>query len=302
MTFLIRAPATTANLGPGFDCLGMALDLWNETEVEITGDHLTIDISGEGVSTLPKDETNTIFRAMQTAAAYHSRDLPRGLAIRCKNSIPLGSGLGSSSAAIVAGVLIAYSVLDLPNDKGELFNIAAKIEGHPDNVAPCIYGGLVASMAEDNRFIARSFPIHPLHLLIVTPNFSFPTVKAREALPEMISYKSAIFNLSHSILLLEALRTGDLDLLTVAMNDRLHQPFRVKLIPGAENALSAAKSSGAIAVVLSGAGPSLLAVLRSIQDSEEVAQAMRSAFMNAGLETRVFTPKISSKGANVELL
>lgn len=302
MSFLVRAPATSANLGPGFDCLGLALDLWNEVKVSVAGDQLQITVEGEGQSVLPTDKTNAIFIAMELYAHRHGKTLPAGIRIHCQNNIPLGSGLGSSSAAAVAGILSAAAILEIPEDKEDQLECATLIEGHPDNVAPCLFGGLVASIVDNNHVISRKIPIKPFPLVIVTPNYNFPTSQARAALPISVPHKDAVFNLSRIVFLIEALRNGDIELLLLATQDQLHQPYRLPLIPGAIEAISAAQNAGAAAVVLSGAGPSLLAILRSPSDSQSVSSAMVDAFHHAGLHSRIFTPKISEIGATVNAI
>ena len=300
MSFHVRVPATTANLGPGFDCLGLALELWNEVEVTATGDRLQITIEGEGQPVLPTNQTNAVYQAMEVYAHRHSKTLPAGIRIRCQNNIPLGSGLGSSSAAVVAGILCAAALLKIPENKEDQLDCATQIEGHPDNVAACLLGGLIASLVDKQHVISRRIPITPFPLVIVTPATHFPTNQARAALPVDVPHKDAVFNLSRVVFLTEALRTGDFDLLALAMQDQLHQPYRIPLIPGAAAAISAAKNAGAVAVVISGAGPSLLAILRKPSELQSVAACMVDAFKQAGLSARVFTPLISKEGASVK--
>ncbi len=299
MTWLIRVPATSANLGPGFDCLGLALDLWNELELNVEGEHLSIQIEGEGERHLPLGQTNAIFKAMKAYAEWHHQTLPEGIHLHCRNRIPLGSGLGSSAAAAVAGILAAEALLGLPVNAENRLEFATRLEGHPDNVAPCLMGGLTASLVDEKTVIAWNLPVADLALLVVTPNFILPTHKARSALPKSIAHADAVFNLGRSVLLTQALAAGDLEQFATAMVDRLHQPYRLPLIPGAEQAIAAGQKAGAVAVVLSGAGPSLLAVLRSTEDSPKVARAMQKVFLSHGLETRAFTPDISLTGAGV---
>ena len=299
MCYLIRVPATSANLGPGFDCLGLALDFWNEIEVEATGSTLQITIEGEGAATLPANEHNTIYQVMKQFAARHQKTLPEGLQIICRNRIPLGSGLGSSAAAIVGGILATTAVLKLPTDLKDQLDFATQIEGHPDNVAPCLLGGLVAAIKDQQKVVARTYEVTPLPLVLIVPDYSFSTKTSRAALPVDVSRQDAVFNLSRLIFLIEALQDGDLDLLSLGMQDMLHQPYRIPLIPGATAAIQAAKEAGAAAVVLSGAGPSLLAVLRTKKNENNVIIAMEDAFKAAGLQVRHFTPEISRSGAFV---
>jgi homoserine kinase len=299
MTFLIRVPATTANLGPGFDCLGLALDIWNDLEVSVTGDKLQIELQGRNADFLPVTEENAICQSMLAYAKRRKKPLPNGLHLLCINRIPLGSGLGSSSAAAVAGILAATAILDIPQDIEDQLDCAEQIEGHPDNVAPCLFGGLVASTVDHGKVFARKLPISDFSLVIVHPNFIFPTRIARAALPKQVSHRDAVQNSSRVLLLSEALRTSDHDLLRIAMQDRLHEPYRLPLIPGASAAIAAGKNVGAIAVVLSGAGPSLLAFSPSCEANPAIATAIQEVFTQAGLASEVFFPKISQFGATI---
>jgi len=299
MKFVVKSPATTANLGPGFDCLGLALQVWNELEVISIGDGLHFEIEGEGQNLLPKNERNPIYQTMLAAAKHLGKTLPKGLNIKATNRIPLGSGMGSSSAAIVSGVYAAFFLTGAPLDKELIFELAATLEGHPDNVAPCIFGGLTASMMEEDHFITHSLLVADLALLVITPNVTLPTSKSRAALPQVIPHKDAVYNLGHALLLTEGLRTGDLDLIACAMKDRLHQPYRLPLIPGAAEALTAAQNAGAVASTLSGAGSSLLAVLRSQADAKAVGEAMQTEFARHEISSRIFTPAIDFEGTTL---
>jgi homoserine kinase len=300
MKYLVRTPASVANLGPGFDCLGLALDLWNEMEAEAGGDHLKISIEGEGCDTLQRDESNLIYRSMTSFALRKGRTLPSGIRLVCHNFIPLSSGLGSSSAAILAGILTAASLLELPEDKADQLECAAEIEGHPDNVAPCLWGGFTISMLDQGRVFTRAFTVHDFTLVIVTPEFRFPTALARATLPEQVPHRDAVFNVSRVALLSEALQSGNLDLLARTTDDRLHQPYRMPLIPGAVEAISAARKAGAITVVLAGAGPSLMAFIQEKDQTQQVGDSMMAAFREAGLSARLFTPRISNEGASIK--
>lgn len=302
MRYLIRVPATTANLGPGFDCLGLALDLWNDLEVEATGDTLSITVEGEGANKIPLDSSNTIYNTMQLFAERYHKTLPKGIKLHCRNRIPVGSGLGSSSAAIISGILAASVILDIPQNTIEHLDCAAQIEGHPDNVGPCLLGGLVAAILSDQKVIARKLEVALLSLLIVVPEYHFPTVTSRAALPTNLPRQDAIFNLGRLALLIHAMSRGDLDLLASAMQDKLHQPYRIPAIPGAEEAISAAIQNGAAAVAVSGAGPSLLIVLHSDAERAKVGQAVSDAYKAAGLKSRVFTPNIALSGASISVI
>ena len=255
MKIHVKVPATTANLGPGFDALGLALDLWNEADFVTTDDkQITLTISGEGEGKLPTDANNPIVEA-----ALQIFDLAKqpcsGMRIHCINRVPLSSGLGSSSTAMLTGLLGANALLGNPFNEEEILKLAIENEGHPDNVAPAMLGGLVASIVYEGRVISLKLPTRanrsPMHVTIVLPDFDFPTRQARAILPKQVDRKDAIYNISRAVLVTEALRTGDLDLLGKAMTDALHQPYRLPLIPGAQAAMNAARNAGAAAVALS---------------------------------------------------
>jgi homoserine kinase len=300
----VYVPATTANLGPGFDALGLALNLWNETEfISTQNGTISLDIQGEGVEKLPRDATNAIAQA--ALQVYHLAGKPcDGLHIHCINRVPLGSGLGSSSAAMVTGLLGANALLGNPFSNTEILKLAIENEGHPDNVAPAMLGGLVASIIHEDEVISLRLPAsarrETIRITVVLPDFDFPTQQARAILPKQIDRKDAIYNISRAVLVTEALRTGDLDLLGKAMTDALHQPYRLPLIPGAQAAMEAARRSGAAAVALSGAGPSLIAFSNGRE--EAIGMAMKEAFEQAGLHARIFYLRVSERGARVRIL
>jgi homoserine kinase len=302
MKIHVRVPATTANLGPGFDALGLALDLWNEAVFQDRDGRdfsVSFSIEGEGADSLPTDAGNPIAEAalqiwrlaQKPARAFH---------VHCVNRIPLGSGLGSSSAAMLTGMLGANALLGNPFTNEEILKLAIETEEHPDNVAPAMLGGLVASIVYAGRVISIKLPAlanrRPVHATVVLPDFDFPTREARAILPQQVSRSDAIYNISRAVMVTEALRTGDLELLGKAMWDRLHQPYRVPLIPGAQAAMEEARRAGAPAVALSGAGPSLIAFTARRVDS--VGAAMRRAFEEAGMRTRVFNLTPTSEGAS----
>jgi homoserine kinase len=308
MRVFVKVPATSANLGPGFDALGLALDLWNETEFTLA-ESFCLQIEGEGAQRLAINEKNLIVRSARRLYERVNQRMP-ALSIRCVNRIPLASGLGSSAAAILTGLLGANTLLGSPLINEEILNMAVEMEGHPDNLAPALLGGLVVSTLEEGKVVARKLTIaadfvssgsgraaSPLHLTVVLPEFSLPTKRARAVLPDQVPIKDAVRNISRAVLLAEAFRAGDLDLLGQAMSDALHQPYRLPLIPGAREAMEAAKGAGASSVALSGAGPSLIAF--SAMHDADPGKAMKQAFESAGLTTRIFELKISEHGAQI---
>jgi homoserine kinase len=225
---------------------------------------------------------------------------PSGLTIHCQNHIPVGSGLGSSASAALLGILGAAALFDCPLEKEEALSLAAKMEGHADNAAAAILGGLAIVSIAKGGWIARRVEIPALQVALVLPKINLSTHAARAALPTEVSMKDATFNLGRAMLVVEALRDGDLHLLNQVIDDRLHLPYRLPLIPGGQRALEAAYAAGASAVTISGAGPSLIAF--SAQNPEPIAQAMNRAFADHDVESRSFVLNTTSTGAEVEIL
>lgn len=255
----VRVPATSANLGPGFDCLGLALNLYNKLEVH-EDDKLRIDVEGDGAELIPADASNLTYRAMKRVYESAGLDCP-GFFIRQVNAIPLARGLGSSAAAIVGGLVAANALLDNALDKHELARIACSLEGHPDNVVPCLLGGLAASAMEDNEvFYARTLPHELFSFAAMVPVFALSTKKARQALPDSYPRADAVRNVGRAVLMYAALEQGRGDIMKAASSDRLHQPYRKALIPGWDDVNACAVDAGALAVYLSGAGPTVMAI------------------------------------------
>lgn len=294
----VKVPATTANLGPGFDCLGLALDLWNEATFSIEGEGLHLQNFGEGQG-IPVDERNLVFQAMRFFCDTRGLPFPRGMTIQMVNHIPVGSGLGSSATAALLGLLGAAALFDGQPNNEEILNLAARMEGHADNAAAALLGGLVIVAAGKGGWLARRVPIPTLQVALVLPKVHLPTHAARAALPGEVSMKDAIFNLGRALLVVEALRAGDLSLLNQSIDDRLHLPYRLPLIPGGQQALEAAYAAGASAVTISGAGPSLIAF--SSDDPTPIAQAMTDAFEQNEVSSRSFVLNTTSCGASVSL-
>lgn len=293
----VRVPATSANLGPGFDSLGLALDLWNTAEFTLTGEGLNITIQGEGAARLPTGGANHAYSAFRRLLSNIGQPEPAGLRIHFQNAIPAGSGLGSSATAYLMGLLAANALHGSPLSNDQLLELSAEMEGHADNVAPALLGGLCAVSHDDDGWIVRRYAIPTLQAALVLPEVNLPTHTARKALPPHYTREDAVFNLSRTALVVDALRTGDLALLGRAMQDRLHQPYRLKLIPGAEAAMQAARQAGAAAVALSGAGPSLIAFCES--GAEACAEAMHAAFTDRRIPARRFLLQTTNQGASV---
>ena len=299
----VRVPATSANLGPGFDCLALALDLWNETTFSLEGEGLTLHSQGEGCD-IPPDERNLLLQGMRVLCRTRGLPFPENLTIQCRNDIPVGSGLGSSAAASLTGLLGAAALLGQPLEALDALELCAGMEGHADNAAAAVYGGLVAVAAGKEGWLVRSIAVPPLDVAVVLPEISLSTQAARAALPEQVAFEDAAFNLGRVVLVVEALRSGDLSLLNQAADDRLHQPYRLPLIPGGKDAIQAAYQAGASAVTISGAGPSLIAFTAGSSNAAgsatAAADAMTAAFQARGVQARAFTLHASQIGARVE--
>lgn len=292
----VTIPATSANLGPGFDCLGLALDLRNAVEMQALDEEgIQIRINGEGADRLPADATNTIIKAAN-AVFQHTDERPKGLRVSAFNAIPPGSGLGSSAAAIVGGVLAANEVLEGCLSRDELLQKVVELEGHPDNVAPALLGGLVASSYTSDGLAARRIPVAPLQAVVVLPNVQTSTREMRAALPQTVPMQDAVANIGRAILVTQALAEGDYDLLAQVMKDRLHQPYRSKSIPAYERVVNAAIEAGACAVAISGAGPALIAF--APKSHKQIAAEMVRAFRHdGGVDARSWVLAVSMDGA-----
>ena len=289
----LRVPATSANLGPGFDCLGLALNIWNEVSFE-PAEKITYKVSGEGAEKLNKGTKNLLTKAF--TLVYETCGLEmKGAKICAHNEILMSSGLGSSAAAIVAGLFGANETLGNPLKEKDLLKLATEMEGHPDNVAPALLGGLVISVIADDEIITRRYEIPEFTIVIVKPNMEWLTKIARAVLPKSISRADSIYNIGRTALVVDALRTGDLDLLQKVMDDRIHQPYRLKHISGGLSAYKKAKQFGAAA--LSGAGPSIIAFVRP-EKAEQAKAEIQSVFEERGIETRGIITKPGSVGVH----
>lgn len=258
MAVKILVPATSANVGAGFDALGLALSLHNTVTME---EWDKLDIMASDGSLVPTGTSNLIYRSAK--AVYEQLGKPiKGLRIRQENPIPMARGLGSSSACIVAGILGANALLGNPLTKRQMLTLATAIEGHPDNVAPAMLGGFVSSVFDEGQvFTARKEINEELAFAAFIPNFKLLTEKARAALPKTVDRRDAVYNLSRAALATAAFCDGDYELLRVATKDALHQQYRLPLIPGGERVFEIAWDLGAYAVYISGAGPTIMAVV-----------------------------------------
>lgn len=273
---MVRVPATSANLGAGFDTAGLALDIYNAIAF-CEAETLTIELS-EPNPAIPLNESNLIYLAAKQTADLAGRALPP-FYMKQYNHIPMASGMGSSAACIVAGICIADALLNLWLSKKQMLDIANQIEGHPDNVAPAIYGGLCINQNNEGNVLTLQVPIKgDIACCIAYPAFALSTCEARKALPVQVPMKDAVHNLSCVALLTAAFYTQDYSLLSSALTDRLHQPYRKHLLTGYDEVMKAASELGAYGTCISGAGPSMLSFVKESELSsftENFSAALR---------------------------
>lgn len=272
----ITVPATSANVGAGFDALGLAVSMHNVFTFEESS---RINITSVDGTHVPAGSNNLVYRSAR--AVYDQLGEPlKGLKITQRNDIPMARGLGSSSACIVAGILGANALLGDRLTKRQMLTLATAIEGHPDNVAPAMLGGFVTSVYDEGQVYSVKKNIDPeLAFAAFVPDFRLLTAKARAALPQMVSHKDAVYNLSRAALATAAFCDGDYGLLGVATKDVLHQQYRLPLIEGGDETVELAQDLGALAVYISGAGPTIMAVVHK-EDSEFFDRAAKALPQN----------------------
>jgi len=300
----VSAPASSANLGPGFDVLALALDLRNTYSVWEIGTELKIEVEGEGAGTIPTDDKNLFLDSMQTfftLAGYQ----PPGLLIRENNQIPLARGLGSSAATIVSALIAARFISGYQIEDERLVDMAVSLEGHGDNVSATFHGGFNLSIpAEHGRNTVRRLPWPPrLGCALFVPELLVSTESAREVLPDSYSRDDVVHNMSRLALFLSALTEGRMEDIRIAVEDRLHQPYRAELVPGLQAIIDAASQAGAFGAFLSGAGPSVLAITdRDAAKGNAIAAAMVRAGAAVGLEGRPLVLGVSARGVEFQAL
>lgn len=294
----VQVPATSANLGPGFDSLGLALALYNEV-VATEAEGVTVRVDGEGADRLPANGANVVARGVRSA--YEAAGRPfRGCALACVNRIPTARGLGSSAAAWVSGLVAGNALMGGPLPRDALLALAARAEGHPDNVAAALFGGLTVCCATGDAVTAVSLPVPAsLRWIVLVPELTSATAEARAVLPASVSREDAVFNVQRVALLLASLQANRREALAAALDDRLHQPYRVRLFPWMPGVVAAARAAGALGCVLSGAGPALLAVVAG--DAASVARAMEGALRSAGLAGSARAFDVDPSGVSVRV-
>ena len=294
----VRVPATTANLGAGFDTFGLALTLYNEFEVE-EADGVFIESYPEN-KFLKNPENNLFIKVVKYLCEAEGKKF-HGAKLKQTVNIPVARGLGSSATAIVAGILTGFAVHKKPLTDEEFFKVAYLFEPHPDNLLPAWKGGFITALkTEDKTYYSKiDFP-QELKAVVVIPDFELSTELARSVLPKEIPLKDAVFNIQRASLFIRALQEKRFDLLKVAMEDRLHQPYRKSLIPNFDKVIQYAYDSGAVGASLSGAGSTMLAL--ALDDFDKIGQAMVSAFSEAGINAKYLVLDVDTEGAKVEIV
>lgn len=259
----VKVPATSANIGSGFDTIGVALNIYNTVYVEEISDGLQIEVMDYSKKFLPKDERNLVYRGIKMV--FDKVDYKcNGLRIVLNNEIPITRGLGSSSAGIVGGLMAGNALSGNKLSKGELVNMACKLEGHPDNTTPAITGGFAVAVKTDPvSYIKLAANYDDLRFALFIPNFPLNTVRARGVLPKAVSHTDAVYNISRASLLTASIMSGQYDLLGTALQDRMHQPFRKCLIGGVNKIFKFGKDHNAYGTYISGAGPTIVSVIDS---------------------------------------
>lgn len=274
----IKIPCSTANMGAGFDSIGMALTMFNEIEFDVAESGIEIDVGEQGDHKIAEDDKNLIYRSCKKALDSINVPTP-GLRIKQTNRIPQIRGLGSSSACVVGGIVMANIIGGGKLSTDDMIAIATEIEGHPDNVLPTFVGGMTAGAIENGRVrYVHIEPPHRLKCCVFIPEFTLATKKARAVMPKEVSMTDAVFNLSRAALMVGAMTQGRLDLISTALDDRLHQPYRKTLIRGYDEIIDAAKRNGALGCCLSGAGPTMIAFLE--KDYRQFHQRMLNDLKN----------------------
>ena len=310
MKVSVKVPATTANIGPGFDCLGMALPIYNTITIEETvlpGTGIEINVIAESAAIdelslehIPLDENSLVYKAVELL--YNSiGQTPSELKINIHSNIAVARGLGSSASVIVGALIAANELLGKPADEVALLSIACEIEGHPDNITPAIVGGLVLSSQEDDGSVIYRKLNWPTEwaITVCVPDFELSTDIARSVLPKEVPMKDAIFNAQRLGMFVQAVNTKDAELMKLALKDRLHQPYRMKLVPGLDKIMDNLRHiDSVLGCVLSGAGSSIL-VISEKNDLDKIRGIVKDTWTDQNIKSDIKTLNIEQTGAQI---
>lgn len=310
MKISVKVPATTANLGPGFDCLGMALPLYNTITIEETvlpGTGIEINVLNDNTTSddllfehIPMDENSIIYKAVELL--YNSiGQSPSELKITVQSQIPIARGLGSSASVIVGGLLAANELLGKPADEVALLSLATEIEGHPDNVTPAIVGGLVLTSREDDGRIAYTKLNWPEEwdITVCIPDYELSTDISRSVLPETVPMEDAVFNVKRMGMFIQAVNTKDADLMKLALQDKLHQPYRMKLVPGLDKIIKNLRhEENVLGCVLSGAGPAIIIVSHK-NNLDKIKSIVKETWEDLNVKVNIMTLPVENQGAQI---
>lgn len=310
MKISVKVPATTANLGPGFDCLGMALPVYNTITIEETvlpGTGIEINVMNDNEAAdellmehIPMDENSIIYKAVELL--YNSiGQTPSELKITVQSQIPIARGLGSSASVIVGGLLAANELLGRPADEVALLSIATEVEGHPDNVTPAIVGGLVlSSQEEDGSILYRklNWP-EEWNITVCVPDYELSTEISRSVLPKEVPMEDAVFNAKRLGMFIQAVNTKDAELMKLALQDKLHQPYRMKLVPGLDKIIENLKlEENVLGCVLSGAGPSII-VISQKNNLDKIKSIIKDTWEDMNVKVNIMTLPVENEGAQI---
>jgi len=310
MKISVKVPATTANLGPGFDCLGMALPVYNTITIEETvlpGTGIEINVMNDNEAAdellmehIPMDENSIIYKAVELL--YNSiGQTPSELKITVQSQIPIARGLGSSASVIVGGLLAANELLGRPADEVALLSIATEVEGHPDNVTPAIVGGLVlSSQEEDGSVLYRKLNCpEEWNITVCVPDYELSTEISRSVLPKEVPMEDAVFNAKRLGMFIQAVNTKDAELMKLALQDKLHQPYRMKLVPGLDKIIENLKhEENVLGCVLSGAGPSII-VISQKNNLDKIKSIIKDTWEDMNVKVNIMTLPVENEGAQI---
>lgn len=301
--FRIKVPASTSNLGPGFDVIGAALKIYNEIEVSVVKqgnvEGPMIEIAGEGADSLPRGKSNIVWQSMKKVLDLKKKKIdPATIRIKLINRIPLASGMGSSAAARLGGIIAGFKLAGIKPSEDEIISLGMRLEGHPDNIVPAFQGGMCVCAKTSDGIKCLKIPAPRLKAVVCHPDFELATYKSRRIIPRTLPLEHAVFNISRIALFIAAGFTGKYEYFKYGMEDRLHQPSRSGLVPGMQKVFVSAMRAGAHGVSLSGAGPSIIA-LAEARNASAVSKAMVRKWKQFGICSKCFILDFESSAVKI---